>query len=133
MTKPPRPIELTPDEWLSGRGHPTIELASPYDLVTNAEDRATIPERERRRDLAHRLAVALKEARQSSVGTQVAAAEAWGRAQSQVSRLEGDPTVVQLGTLIDYLAALNIRLTLHMVAGDDDIEVDLRHDVGDAA
>jgi hypothetical protein len=104
--------EPTPAEWLADLGQPPVELDSPYDLVTNEADRATIDDRRRRRASAHHLAEAIREARRQAVGTQIAAAAAWGRAQSQVSRLESDPSVVQLGTLIDYLSALDVEITI---------------------
>jgi hypothetical protein len=106
--------EIGPDEWLAGEELPPIELDSPYDLITNPDDRASIPERDRRRAVAHALASAIREARRHSVGTQIAAAEAWGRSQSQVSRLEADPSIVQLGTLLDYLASMNVAISFHL-------------------
>jgi hypothetical protein len=114
----------TPDEWVGSLGEAPIELASPYDLVTDENDRATIPEREHRREVAHTLAVAIRQARLDAVGTQVAAAQAWGRTQSQVSRLESDPSVVQLGTLLDYLSSIGVELSLHLSVGGRLIEVD---------
>jgi hypothetical protein len=109
--------EYTPEEWLSDLGEAPVHLDSSYDLVTDPELRATIPARERRRAVAHAVAVAVREARQNSVGTQVAAANAWGRAQSQVSRLEADPSVAQLGTIIDYLTSMNVDFSMRFAAG----------------
>ena len=120
MTKPieiSRISEPTPEEWLVDFDPTPVKLDSPYDLISDPKLRSTIPERERRRAVAHELAVAVRDARQNSVGTQVAAAHAWGRAQSQVSRLESDPSVAQIGTLIDYLTAMNVDFSMRFVAG----------------
>jgi hypothetical protein len=115
--------EYSPEEWLSDLAEPPVSLDSPYDLVTDPEQRATIPARERRRAVAHAVAVAVREARQNSVGTQVAAAHAWGRAQSQVSRLEADPSVAQLGTIIDYLTSMNVDFSMRFTAGSHVFEM----------
>jgi hypothetical protein len=71
--------------------------------------------------------VAVREARQNSVGTQVAAAQAWGRAQSQVSRLEADPSVAKLGTIIDYLTSINVNFSMRFTAGSHVFEMRMEH------
>jgi hypothetical protein len=102
------------EEWLVHLDEPLEELANAFELVTDEADRLSIPDRVRGRVAAHALASAIRQARHEAVGTQVAAAAAWGRAQSQVSRLEADPSVVQLGTLIDYLSSLNVELSIEL-------------------
>lgn len=124
MSGGPTRTEFSPEEWLASEELLPVELDSPYELITDPDDRASIPERDRRRAVAHALASAIRDARRHSVGTQIAAAEAWGRSQSQVSRLEADPSVVQLGTLLDYLASMNVAISFHLVVDDFHVDVD---------
>lgn len=67
--------------------------------------------------LAHRVAVhqvvaALAEVRKAVGQTQLDVAETWGRPQSKVSRLEGDPERAQVATLSDYVRALGGHLAI---------------------
>lgn len=122
MTNSEKHREYTPAEWLAAAvdSHPA-ELASPYDLAdTDAEDR---DEDRRRRALAHELHLAVRSIRQRAIGTQTDAAKAWHRPQSQVSRLESDPSASKVGTFLDYLSALNVSMSIRLSTGDITVEL----------
>ncbi len=111
----------TPAEWLAAADLGPSSPASPYDLIeVRDEDR---DEDRRRRAIAHELLLAVRNIRQQAVGTQTEAARAWHRPQSQVSRLEADPSAAKVGTFLDYLSALNIDMTIRLSAGDSSIEL----------
>jgi hypothetical protein len=131
MSKPSvkaTPLEPTPTNWLERKDESLVEIQSPFDLVTSTDDRTSISERRQRRNIAHALATCVREARHNSVGTQVVAAKAWGRSQSQVSRLEADPSTAQVGTLIDYLASMNVEFSIRFNTATSFVELRITND-----
>jgi len=86
------------DEKATWRGDPTV-----HDEVSQLLDR---------RARQHHVVTSLQALRQALGMTQVAVAAEWGRPQSQVSRLEGDPLRAELNSLVAYVHSLGGHLTV---------------------
>jgi hypothetical protein len=71
----------------------------------------------RRRRTEHEIVTSLAELRRAAGLNQTELAERWGHHQPHVSKVENDPTNVELSTLAGYVRALGGRLTITVEAG----------------
>jgi DNA-binding XRE family transcriptional regulator len=75
-------------------------------------------EQSRKRQRAeHEIVTNLAELRRAAGLNQTEVAERWGHRQPHVSKIENDPTHVELSTLAGYVWALGGRLTIAVEAG----------------
>lgn len=100
--------DVTPDEWVRDRewAHPSPEFGS------------ALAEARRQTEAAPAIVTSLAELRRTAGLNQTELAERWGHTQSFVSRVERDPTGVEMATLVGYVKALGGRLTITVEAGD---------------
>ncbi|MGH9124471.1 MAG: helix-turn-helix domain-containing protein [Acidimicrobiales bacterium] len=107
--------ELTPQEWLDS----TAEEGAHDDAWTHPDPEfpALLEQSRRCRRTEHEIVTSLAELRRAAGRNQTELAERWGHRQPHVSKVENDPTNVELSTLAGYVRALGGRLTITVEAG----------------
>lgn len=128
---PDKPVEdWTPEDWLAGMDEAaTIELVEhgpddPYE-PDNPGFHEAVMAAYARRVAAHRVVTTLAELRRAVGRTQVQVAEAWGRPQPKVSRLEADPSRAEVATLTEYVRAIGGRLSIEAEIDGETYRYDL--------
>jgi DNA-binding XRE family transcriptional regulator len=116
VTPTPNNTEPDPQEWLAS----TTEQGG-YDRPwahPDTEFPALLEEARHRRAAQHEIVTSLAELRRAAGLNQTELAQRWGHHQPHVSKIENDPTHVELATLAGYVRALGGRLTITVEAGD---------------
>jgi hypothetical protein len=107
--------ELTPKDWLDSTAQ-----EGRYDEAWTHPDPEfpkLLEQSRQRRRTEHGIVTSLAELRRAAGLNQTELAERWGHRQPHVSKVENDPTNVELATLAGYVRALGGRLTITVVAG----------------
>ncbi len=122
--------DWTPEDWLAG----IDEAATVQPVERRPEDRyepdnpgfhEAVMDAYDRRVVAHHVVTTLAELRRAVGRTQIEVAEAWGRPQPKVSRLEADPQRAEVATLTDYVRALGGHLSIEAEIDGEKYRYDL--------
>ncbi len=115
MTDTNDDYDLTPQEWLDS----TVEEGGHDQPWTHPapEFPALLEESRSLRRAEHEIVTSLAALRRAAGLNQIEVAERWGHGQPHVSKIENDPTNVELATLAGYVRALGGRLTITVEAG----------------
>lgn len=103
---------------------PTDFLVDTHTVPVSVDltDGLTVDQARRRqveREARHLIKSLVRDARRDGGLSQVAAAQAWGAEQPQVSRLERDPGNAHVATLLSYLNALGAQIEIRIRTGDE--------------
>jgi len=107
--------DVTPHEWVDSSPE-----EGGYDQPWTHPDPefpALVDQSRERRRAEHEIVTSLAELRRATGLNQTELAERWGHRQPHVSKIESDPTHVELATLAGYVRALGGRLTITVEAG----------------
>lgn len=128
---PAKPAEeWTPEDWLAG----IDDAGSVYPVEHGPEDRyepdnpgfhESVMEAYAHRVAAHQVVTTLADLRRAVGQTQVQVAEAWGRPQPKVSRLEADPSRAEVATLTEYVRAIGGHLAIEAEIDGETYRYDL--------
>lgn len=103
--------EHSPQDYLNSASAGTVSMSAD-ELVVTPEGAEHLANLRANRVAAHRLALDLGALRDLCGVTQVQLAQATGRVQSHISKIEAAPTRVQMATLIAYLQGLGAHASL---------------------
>lgn len=122
--------EWTPEDWVSG-----IDEAAMVQPVEHGPDdryepgnpgfHEAVMDAYTRRVAAHQVVTTLAELRRAIGRTQVQVAQAWGRPQPKVSRLESDPSRAEVATLAEYVRAIGGHLCIEAEIDGETYRYDL--------
>jgi DNA-binding XRE family transcriptional regulator len=100
--------KFTPGEFIEAGKKGLVDY-DPVAAITDPDAQHALAARLGRREAAHAIAVDLAELRVALGMSQTALAEAIGKRQPHISRIEHDPSSIQLSTLTAYLKGLGIE------------------------
>lgn len=113
---------LTPQEWIDGA---TGEWVTDAPLSDDPEVATLADDAFRRMETEHEIVASLGELRRAVGLNQTQVAKRWGHGQPHVSKVEREPTTVEIATLAGYVQALGGRLTITVEAGNHIYHEDL--------
>jgi hypothetical protein len=128
---PAKPAEeWTPEDWLAGIDEATTLQPAEYGPEDRYEPdnpgfHEAVMDIYERRVAAHQVVTTLAELRRAVGHTQVQVAEAWGRPQPKVSRLEADPLRAEVATLTEYVRAIGGHLAIEAEVDGETYRYDL--------
>lgn len=111
--------KISPEDWLADLGEPIVR--KPDERLTHPDNpnfHEDVRHLVAQRRAEHYVVASLAELRRLFGLSQLEAAEAWGKTQPQVSRLERDPARAAIETLASYLRALGGHLAVEAEIGD---------------
>ena len=121
-------VENTPEQWLEGLNEEPIRHEQGDDMWRDSADPGlydTVLAAREHTARRHEVYTTLTALRHRFGRTQTDVARAWKRSQSQVSKVEADPSKAELLTLAGYIEALGGHLTLEAEINGDLYRVDL--------
>ena len=104
--------EFSPQDFIDAAKIGAVVDLDVDELVPTAQGKARLEKIRQQKIHAHALALDLAALREALGVTQVQIAQATGRGQSHISRMESAPEKIQLSTLMSYLQGLGVHASL---------------------